>query len=561
MENEPQQAPAFDKACADCLGGPANISSSGRRGRRLIYQLKDHSLADLEGLQKLPGVAGAALYNGRVRLELTEQAYEKNVKEKRLMPSKYDGLARIIIQNVGGKANINCLTHCVTRLRFKLKDESKANKEVLEETDGVIKVIQSGGQYHVVIGNNVSDVYDAVCEVGHIAAGGAVNDDGTAVSADPNAPKEKLNLFNAFIGIITSVFTPFLGVFCACGIIKGFLALFVALGVLSATGPTYNILYSLGDGIFYFLPVILAYTASKKFGLPEVEGLVISFAMLYPYMLGGAAETTPHNGLFGIPVIMPTSGDYTSSVIPIICAIAFAAWFERLYKKFIPDAIKLFAVPLITCTVTFMLTLWVIGPIASGAADLLSMFFTMLASFSSVLLGAVVGGLWQVLVMFGLHWALVPMAINDIALKGSSVVLTGMFCTTFTQCGAVLAIWLKTKNKRLKGLCPPAFVSAVAGVTEPAIYGLTLPKKKPFIISCIISCIGGGILGAFNVTGYTIAGMGVFGYTAYINTATGDISGVIVSAVVTVLSAVACFAAVYVTYKDEPAKEKAKVSN
>lgn len=148
------------------------------------------------------------------------------------MPSKYDGLARIILQNVGGKSNIQSLTHCVTRLRFKLKDESLAKTDVLKETDGIVTVVQSGGQYMVVIGNNVTEVYDAVCAVGHLTPGGAVNEDGTAAEeANTDAPKQKSNPLNAFIGIITSVFSPALGVLCACGILKGLLSLFVAVGV------------------------------------------------------------------------------------------------------------------------------------------------------------------------------------------------------------------------------------------------------------------------------------------------------------------------------------------
>ena len=165
----------------------------------------------------LPTVASCSLRGGRVRVELEAKTYEKAIKENTLMASKYDGLARIIIQNVGGKSNILSLTHCVTRLRFKLKDESKAQTEVLKDTDGIVTVIQSGGQYMVVIGNHVPQVYDAVCAVGHITPGGAVNEDGTAIEGGADAPKEKFNPVNAFIGIVTGVFTPWLGVLAACG--------------------------------------------------------------------------------------------------------------------------------------------------------------------------------------------------------------------------------------------------------------------------------------------------------------------------------------------------------
>lgn len=462
------------------------------------------------------------------------------------MASKYDGLARIIIQNVGGKGNIESLTHCITRLRFKLKDESKAQTEVLKSTDGIVTVIQSGGQYMVVIGQHVPDVYDAVCSVGHIQ--------GVASSGSDDGSKEKQNPFNAFVGIVTGVFTPCLGVLASLGILKGLLALCVAIGILSSTSPTYNVLYSLGDCFFYFMPIFLGYTAAKKFGLPDLEGIAIAAGLLYPTMTAGGEAIT---NLFGIPILMPASGNYTSSAIPIIAAVAFAAWFEKKYKKYIPTPTKLFAIPLITVTVTYALTLWVIGPIASFAAQGLTWFFTKIAEISGILLGGIVGGLWQVLVMFGLHWALVPMAISDRAVQGYSATLVGMFGTTFTQVGALAAIWLKTKNQNTKQMCAPALVSAITGITEPAIYGVTLPKKKPFVISCIISAICGAGLMACGVLSYESAGTGIFGYTAYINTKTNDISGMIWAIVWSLIAVVATFIVVYITYGDDTPKAKA----
>lgn len=466
------------------------------------------------------------------------------------MASKYDGLARIIIQNVGGKSNIVSLTHCITRLRFKLKDESKANTDILKGTDGVVTVIQSGGQYMVVIGNHVADVYDTVISVGHLESIAAAPVD------DDDGPKEKMNPLNAFIGIVTGVFSPFLGVMCACGIVKGFLALFVAMGVLDGAGGTYNILYSLGDSMFYFMPILLGYTAAKRFKLPEAEGLIIGASLLYPYVLSSSGMDVSH--LFGIPVSMPPSGDYSSSVLPIIVAVAFAAWFEKRIKDHIPTTIKMFAVPLLTCTLTVCLTFWIIGPVTSLVSSGLSGVFAAIASFSPVLLGVLAGGLWMVLVMFGLHWALVPLAINDLAMAGSSTMLIGMFAHSFILIGSVVGIMLKTKDQKLKSLCPPAAISAVAGVTEPALYGIVLPKKTPFIRACVISGVLGGALMAFGVKQYVMAGLGVFGYTAYINTATNDASGMITSIVISLIGVVAGFVSEFIFYKaDEPKKVEA----
>ena len=275
------------------------------------------------------------------------------------MANKYDGLARIIIQNVGGKDNIVSLTHCVTRLRFKLKDESKAQTDILKETDGIVTVIQSGGQYMVVIGNHVRHVYDAVCERAHIT--------GDAPASTEDAPQEKQNPFNAFISVVTGVFTPFLGCLAALGIVKGVLALLVALGVMTSGSGTYNILSALGDSIFYFFPIIIGYTASRRFGLNEFVGMLLGATMVYPTMT--AANAADVSNFLGIPVIMPSAGDYTSTVVPIIIAVWFASVIWKYLEKHMPTSISSFMNPLLTLIVSVPVTFLAIGPIASWIAD------------------------------------------------------------------------------------------------------------------------------------------------------------------------------------------------
>lgn len=466
------------------------------------------------------------------------------------MASKYDGLARIIIQNVGGKDNVASLTHCVTRLRFKLKDEAKANTDILKETDGIVTVIQSSGQYMVVIGNHVPDVYDAVVARGHLE-----NVADARTEEDETGAKEKKKPLDLFIGIVTGVFTPVLGMLSACGILKGVLALFVALGVLSVTSGTYTFLNALSDSLFFYFPIILGYTSAKKFGISEFEGLVIGATLVYPSLLGSGG--TNISNIFGIPVVMPASGNYSSSVIPVICAVAFAGWFEKRYKRWIPDTVKMFALPLITCFVTVCMTFWVIGPVASAASGLIGAAFMAIYGFSPLLMGTVVGGLWQLLVMFGLHWAITPIMINNVQTIGFDTVMVGMFGASFAQVGAVMAIYLKTKNQKLKSLCVPAIVSGMAGVTEPAIYGITLPKKKPFALTCLVGAVTGGVLMAMGAKYYIVPGMGIFGYTAFVNTASGDFMGMIWAVIVSVIALVLGTVLVYLTYKDdEPAKKE-----
>ncbi len=435
------------------------------------------------------------------------------------MADKYDALAQIIIQNVGGRDNVADITHCVTRLRFKLKDESKANTDILKNTDGIVTVIQSGGQYMVVIGNHVPQVFDAVVAAGQLKAGSL---------------KTNENPFNAFIGIITGVFSPFLGVLCACGILKGFALLFSAAGILDSSGAVYNILYGIGDAVFYFFPAILGLSAAKKFSLPEMEGLLIGLALVSPYM----------------------PDDYTNTVLPVICAVAFAAWFEKIYKKYIPDTVRLFAVPLITCTLTVCLTLLIIGPVTSLISNYLAAAFEAVNTLSPVLMGLLVGFSWQLLVMFGLHWALIPIALSNMTLTDvnglytGEVILTAMMGTTFAQTGACLGIMLKTRDKKLKSLCPPAVISAAAGVTEPAIYGITLPKKAPFIRTCVVSGIAGAVLCTMGIRNYQMAGMGIFSYTMFISPDTNDIKPMLIGIIVSVICVIAAFVLELIFYRD-----------
>lgn len=565
-EHDPQE---LLHALYPLAGGEANVAAAVRRGAKLTLTLKDESLADGSALAALPYIAAVSVNNGRLRLELTAQAYEECKKENRLMASKYDGLARIIIQNVGGKSNIISVAHCITRLRFKLKDESKANKEVLESTDGVIKVMQAGGQYQVVIGNQVNDVYDAVLEVGHLAAAGAVDEEGNAVEETSGGGKK--SPVSLLIDVISGTLQPTLGVMAATGIIKGLLALFDFLGLIPAASGTYQVWYAVADGFFYFMPIVLGYTAAKKFKVNEFIGMAIGIALCYPAMVnstagtvlgtvftGTAFEMSYYLTFFGIPVIMPASG-YTSSVVPIILAVAIAAPLEHWLKKVIPDVIKLFVVPFVTLIVMVPLTYLVIGPIASILCSILSLFFNAIYSIPVVggLIGGVlIGAFWQVLVIFGLHWSLVPLAMINYSLLGYDFILSPYFCVSFAQTFVVLAIVLKTKDEKLKKIAIPAFISGIFGVTEPAIYGVTLPKKTPFIYSCIAGAIGGAFTGLMRTRSYSIGSLGLFGLPSFIDT-TGvmGLTNMIYILIAILIASVAGFAMTYVLYKDEPAKK------
>lgn len=438
---------------------------------------------------------------------------------------KYEKLAKEILENVGGKENINSLTHCITRLRFRLKDESKANDEALKNNPGVVTVMKSAGQYQVVIGNHVPAVFEDVCAIA------GINND--APAAEDEAPK---GVLDTLIDIISGCFQPILGPLCAAGIIKGLNALLVfLLGAGFSASGTYLVLNAIGDSIFYFLPIILGYTAAKKFNVNVVVGMIIGASLCYPTIqtdalsaAGKAIGTLPMIGAYytkflGIPFI---SGNYTSTVVPVICIVALAAQIQKIAKKYVPEMLQNFFVPFFVLIISLPIGLLVIGPVVGLLTQVLSNFFAALYKLSPVVTALVVGAFWQCLVIFGLHWALVPMAMVNLGNLGFDTILPGMTGTTFAATGIMIATYLKTKDPNKKALAIPATISAFCGVTEPAIYGFLLPEKTPFVFSCIGGAVGGAIMGALNAKMYVMGGLGIFSVVSYISPE-GEASGLV----------------------------------
>ncbi|HEM5291799.1 TPA: PTS glucose transporter subunit IIA [Streptococcus suis] len=452
------------------------------------------------------------------------------------MAKDYTDLATDIVAHVGGKENISSLKHCVTRLRFGLKDESKADTDYLKARDGVVTVVQAGGQYQVVIGNHVPDVYAAVQKVAGISGDGALDiDEGDGL---------KGNLFERFIDLLSGIFQAFLGPLAAAGIIKGLVAIMASRGLTSDNSAIYAILNAAGDGFFQYLPLLVALTSARKFKMNEFTALAIGMALIYPTLPGSLAalKEAGLDNVFGIPFVLPTAGSYLSTVIPAILATWVASIIEKNIRKVTPDVVKLFVVPFVTILVAVPLTFLVVGPVANFISDVLSNTFTAIMNFSPLLYGLILGATWQVLVMFGMHWAVVPLAIMQVASNGMSSILVPALLPNFTQTGVLLAIMLKTKESKVKTVSMPALVSSVFGVTEPAIYGVTLPMKTPFFISCAVSGVIGAATMFFNVTGYSVGGMGVFLYPSLVNPANGDMSGMIAAIILTVVAIVVSFA-------------------
>jgi PTS system beta-glucosides-specific IIC component len=460
---------------------------------------------------------------------------------------KYEELAKDILTHVGGKENVRSLAHCITRLRFKLVDESKADTEYLKKLEGIVTVIQSGGQYQVVIGNHVPDVYAAVNAVGGLNGGGEVE-------AEDEGPKG--NLFNQFIDMISKIFQPILGPLAATGMLKGLAALLLAFGI-PATDGAYVLIQAAGDGFFNFLPIFLAFTASKHFKMNSFTAMAVAAAMVYPGLVnpagidplytlfGGTIFESPiYMTFLGLPVIMMS---YASSVIPILLAIFLGSKVENVLKKVVPDVVKLFLIPFFTLLIVVPLTILFVGPLSTWVATLIGTGVSMVYNLSPIVAGAILGGGWQIFVMFGLHWGFIPIMINNLATQGYDQLLATVLGVSFAQTGAVLAILLKTKEAKVKQLSIPAFISGIFGVTEPAIYGITLPMKRPFQLSCIAGAISGMVAGAFKLTGYRMGGLGIFAIPGYLDPSGAVTMNLWVSVIVCVVGFVLGFVLVYLS--------------
>lgn len=415
---------------------------------------------------------------------------------------EYQALAQDILRDVGGKENIVSLIHCATRLRFKLKNSKKADAEALKKNPGVIMVVESGGQFQVVIGNHVHAVWLAVCKEAGIS-------DDAPVAAEEQG--EKSNVLMRLIDIVSGIFTPIIAILAASGILRGLLALTVACGWISTDSGTYKLWFAAGDALFYFFPLVLGYTAGKKFGGNPFITMIIGGALVHPLAIeaftasqqaGGTADT-----FLGIPLVW---FNYGSSVIPIIFAAWVSCWLEKQSSKLLPDAMKNFFAPLICLIVTVPLTFLVIGPVATWLSQMLASGYQWIYLMAPWLAGAAMGALWQVCVIFGLHWALVPLSINNLAVTGADSMLPMLLAAVMGQVGAALGVFLRTRDAHQKTVSGSAVVAAIFGITEPAVYGVNLPLHRPFIFGCVAGAVGGAVAGLSGAHVYSFGFANVF---------------------------------------------------
>lgn len=443
--------------------------------------------------------------------------------------NKYNSLAKFIIKNVGGEKNIQGLMHCMTRLRFVLKDEHKANTDALKNHEEILSVVNGNGQYQVVIGTHVKEVYNAILE---------------ETSLDSNQNDKTESHTTSFLDMLAKIFTPILGILGATGMVKGILVLLTTIGILSKDSGTYQLLYIVGDSVIYYLPVFLGYTTAKYFKSNLLVGIAIGLCLVHPNVLammgkeplyllfeGSMIQSKVFTTFLSIPVLLM---NYTSSSIPVIISIYFASKIEKIATKIIPNVVQMFLVPATTLIIVVPLTFIVIGPIATWAGNILGQLTLAIYNISPIISGAVIGGIWQFCIMFGLHRSFTPITINNIAVYGYDMVFAARFAFPIIMTAVMLALTFRAKSVKVKAASFPAFISALFGITEPGMYGLVMSNLRLMIITSLSTGLCGALMGFFKAKYYVLGGGGIFVFPSYLNPEGMDISsyGAIIALIV-----------------------------
>ncbi|MCI6691221.1 MAG: beta-glucoside-specific PTS transporter subunit IIABC [Clostridium sp.] len=463
----------------------------------------------------------------------------------------YEILAKSILEKIGGKENVSNLTHCATRLRFNLKDNKKAKTSEIKNINGVMGVVDKGGQYQVIIGNDVNHVYKEVVKIANLDNMSS----NASEEVDDRKPIAKV------IDTITGIFTPILPAITAAGMMKAVLALLTAFKLVTTDSQSYQIVNFMADSAFYFLPILLANSAAKKFKCNQYLAMMLGGMLLHPTfvtMVNTAKEAGTSISVFGLPISLAS---YSSSVLPIILGVWFMSYVEPIADKVSPKAIKFFTKPLITAVVTGIVLLVVIGPLGYIISDKIGLAIKTLETYASWLVPTLIGGLTPLLVMTGTHYGLIPIGINNRMTMGyDTIIYPGMLASNVSQGGAALAVALKTKNSEIRQLASSAGITAVCGITEPALYGVNLRFKTPLYSSMIGGAVGGLFLGLFRVCNYSGGSPGFLTLPSYIG---GDsMMNFVYACIGAIISVAVSFVSCLVLYKDKeevPVKEEENV--
>ena len=452
----------------------------------------------------------------------------------------YQELGDKILTLVGGKENVSGLTHCATRLRFNLKDEGKAQTDALKKTPGVLGVVVSGGQYQIIIGNDVNHVYKPIAEK-------------CSLSQNSDAKKEegeKKSIGARLIDTITGIFTPVLPAITAAGMLKAVLSLLVAFSLVDTEASTYQVINFMADAAFYFLPVLLASSAAKKFGCNPYFAMMLGGILMHPNFINvvtASQESGEAIKLFFIPIY---NASYSSSVIPIILMVWFMSLVEPIADRISPKPVKFFTKPLITALVAGAVGLAVLGPIGYIIANWIATGVTLLNTYVSWLVPLILGGVFPLLVMTGTHYGIIPIGINNRMTTGfDTIVYPANLASNIAQGAATFAVAVKTKKSDIRQLSSSARITAVCVITEPALYGVNMRFKTPLISACIGGAAGGLFMGIFTVKNYGGGSPGLMTLPGYIG---GDsLRDLMLACIGAAIAFVIAFIISFILYKDK----------
>lgn len=417
----------------------------------------------------------------------------------------FEELAQSILDRIGGPVNISNCTHCMTRLRFTLKDASLVRTQEVEKLPGVLGCKNAGGQFQIIIGKDVNDVYDCVCRLAELKTDAAVTE-------NEKIETGKKSIGQRLLDYISNAFIPLVPALVGSGMLKGFVSLFVYFGWLDASSATYAVLSAAGNAVFYFIPILLAYNTAKYLKTSVVVSMVIMGALMEPNFTALLNAEDPLT-LFGLPLSVIS---YASLVIPALVIVPIQALLEKLLKKFIPKAVQLLFVPLITIFVMVVLGVLVIGPATNGLTNVIASVSNWLNDTNAVLFGLVVGGTVGYLTILGVHMALLPIILLNFTNMGADPVLAFMSATCYAQIGVAFSIWLKSKDPEIKSLAGASGVTALlAGVTEPILFGVCMKYKRSYGVIGIAGAVGGMIMGIFGCKAYGFVNAGLLGLSGY----------------------------------------------
>ncbi|MCM2973939.1 beta-glucoside-specific PTS transporter subunit IIABC [Priestia aryabhattai] len=457
----------------------------------------------------------------------------------------YKQLGRDILDLAGGKENVAMLTHCATRLRFEFNDISQVNAKEIEKLPGVISVVNKGGQFQVVVGNEVQQSYRAIINI----IGEKTNSSG----AKKGQNREKKSWVSRFISVISTTFTPMIPAIIGAGMIKAILSVLVLVGFLTEKSQTYFVLNTIADAAFFFMPVLLAYGASIKFETSPILAMTIAGVLLHPNWSTVLQAGDPLH-FMGVPVRLT---DYAGSVLPIIITVWIMSYIERLAERVSPSMVKFFTKPMLVLLITAPLALVVIGPFGTYLNDLVAVGAESINERASWLIPLLMGGLQPFLIVTGTAWAMTPIATSQLTRHGAEMINgPGMLASNIAQGAATLAVALKTNNKQLKQLAGSAGFTALVGITEPSLYGVTLKLKKPLIAAMIGGGCAGIYAGLSGLVRYAFVSPGLAALPAFI----GKNPMNIIHALITIAIAfVVTFILTWVIGFDDPIDESEKV--